>query len=200
MEPAETGRRYDAIAGWWREQHREGTYGLAALDRAIAFTSRRRLALDAGCGSSGRFIRRMLDAGFAAEGIDVSAEMIAEARKVHPSVPFEVADIAAWSKPGCYDLISAWDSTFHLPLELHEPALANLSRSLAPGGVLLFTGGATDEPGSISGSFAGQDFDYSSPGIPRFLELLAENGLVCRHLELDQGPSEPHLVIIACRR
>lgn len=200
MEPAETGRRYDAIARWWCERHRDSRYGLAQLDRAIAFTEARGRALDAGCGSSGRFIQRMLDEGFETEGVDISAEMIAEARRRHPEVRFELADLAAWSKPGRYRLITAWDSTFHLPPELHEPALANLAGSLVPGGILLFTCGGTDGPGSISGSFAGQDFDYSSLGIPRFLELLATLEMVCVHLEFDQGPGEPHVTVIARRR
>jgi hypothetical protein len=39
-------------------------------------------------------------------------------------------------------------------------------------------------------------FDYSTLGIPRYLELLPKFGCICRHLEYDQYP-EQHLYIIA---
>ena len=50
MSPKKTGKNYDAIASWWREQHGNSKYGVAQLERAISFTESRGVALDVGCG------------------------------------------------------------------------------------------------------------------------------------------------------
>jgi hypothetical protein len=42
--------------------------------------------------------------------------MIALARQRHPQVQFYTADISTWSFAKKYDFISAWDSTWHLPI------------------------------------------------------------------------------------
>jgi trans-aconitate methyltransferase len=117
MKPEETGSHYDRIALWWQKQHMHSTYGVAALEKAIKFTDKKSTELDIGCGSSGRFIDVLIKNGFTPEGIDISPEMISLARQQHPDVIFYVGDICTWELPRKYDLISAWDSTFHLPLQ-----------------------------------------------------------------------------------
>lgn len=196
MKPEETGSHYDRLALHWQEQHRHSTYGLAALERAIRFVEHRSSALDVGCGSSGRFVDVLLRHGFTPAGLDVSAEMIALARERHPGLTFYTADISTWQFPQSYDLISAWDSTFHLPLAEQEPVLRKLCAGLNPNGVLLFTCGGTLGPEEISGGFDGQTFDYSTLGVNEFLRLLVESGCTCKHLEYDQYP-ENHVYIIA---
>ena len=123
--------------------------------------------------------------------------MIALARQRHPGVPFHHADIAQWNFPRKYDFISAWDSTWHLPLKLQGPVLEKISAALAPGGVHLFTTVGFDEPGDHGDSGQmGIPLAYGTLGIPSLLALLEKFGCVCRHLEYDQYP-ELHLVVIA---
>jgi SAM-dependent methyltransferase len=136
--------------------------------------------------------------GFQPEGLDVSARMLSLGKLRHPDAQFYHQDICAWEFPKKYDLISAWDSTFHLPIEEQEPVLKKMCHALAPCGVLIFTCGGTDAPGEIFGSFQGQDFEYSTLGISEYLRLLSEFGCVCRHLEYDQYPEE-HVCVIAQR-
>ena len=139
----------------------------------------------------------LLRHGFQPEGLDVSAGMIALARARHPNVPFHHADISEWNFSRKYDFISAWDSTWHLPLRLQEPVLEKISAGLAPGGVHLFTMVGLDEPGDHGDSgHMGVPLAYGTLGIPRLLELLPKFGCVCRHLEYDQYP-ERHLFVIA---
>lgn len=197
MEPSVTGANYDAIAQWYRESI-PPTYGLAALDRALKFAATSGRALDVGCGSQGRFIERMIGHGFAAEGLDIAPAMIELARQASPNATFHVADICEWEAPGFYEFISAWDSTFHLPTDRQEPVLRKLCAALPPGGVLLFTCGG-GEAGEISGSFAGRDFEYSTLGVEKFVEILADCGCFCRHVEYDQWP-EKHVVVVAQNR
>ena len=104
---------------------------------------------------------------------------------------------ASGTFPKKYDFISAWDSTWHLPLKLQEPVLEKISAGLAPDGVHLFTTVGFDEPGDHGDSgHMGVPLAYGTLGIPRLLELLGKFGCVCRHLEYDQYP-EKHLVVIA---
>ncbi|MFK7911806.1 MAG: trans-aconitate 2-methyltransferase [Akkermansiaceae bacterium] len=203
MKPDQTGKAYDGIASWWRGQHGASIYGIEQLKRAIGWVSNKGTAIDVGCGSSGRFIRVLLDSGFRVEGIDVSKEMITQARELHPQCAFEVADVAAWEPNKMYDLVCAWDSTFHLPLDLQESALHTMCDALTPGGVLIFSCGGNldgvDGAGEVTGSFQGKDFEYSTLGVAEFLRLLQIFKLTVRHVEYDRGPTEPHVYIIAQR-
>jgi SAM-dependent methyltransferase len=195
MHPDETAARYDRLALWFQEQHAGSSYGVAQLERAIRFAAHKAAALDVGCGSTGRFIDVLTKHGFAAEGVDISGRMVALARERNPGSPFYVGDICTWELPKRYDFISAWDSVFHLPLDRHEPVIRKLCGGLNPGGVLIFTCGGGGG-GEISGSFEGEDFDYSTLGIDEFLRLLRESGCECLHVEYDQYP-ENHVYLIA---
>ena len=196
MDPNDTAARYNQIAQWWQTQHQNSSYGIAQLERAIQFVSARHAALDVGCGSSGRFITTLSQHGFQPEGLDISQEMITLAQHLHPDVTFYLDDISHWIPPKRYSLISAWDSTFHLPLNLQEPVMQKLCDALEPGGVVVFTCGGGHTKGEIAGSFQGQTFEYSTLGVETFLKILAECRCTCRHLEYDQYP-ERHVYIIA---
>ena len=194
MSPNDTGAAYDRIASRWQENTPD-SYGIEQLGRAIRFARQRGRALDVGCGSTGRFVSQFEKEGFQAEGMDVSREMIALARERNPGATFYVGDICRWDAPSAYDLITAWDSTFHLPLAAQGPVTRKLCAALAPGGVLLFTcgGGA---PGAITGSFWDEDFSYSTLGVEGFVAVIQEGGCYCRHVEYDQLP-ENHVCVIA---
>lgn len=196
MTPQQTGDAYDRIARRWQENTPE-SYGMAALDRALRLVKTRGRALDVGCGSTGRFLSRFEAEGFAAEGVDVSPEMIALARERNPGAVLHVGGITQWEPPGRFDLVTAWDSTFHLPLVEQEPVTRKLCAALAPGGVLLFTCGG-GSAGEITGSFWGEDFGYSTLGVEGFVRVIADSGCLCRHVEYDQLP-ENHVHVIVQR-
>jgi SAM-dependent methyltransferase len=195
MKPEETGSHYDRIAQWWQQQHIDSTYGITALERAIKFVENKSTALDIGCGSRGRFIEILIRNGFTPSGIDISSEMIALARQRHPKVTFYAEDICTWQFPQKYDLICAWDSTFHLPLAEQKPVLKKMCDNLNRQGVVIFTCGGTLGAEEISGGFEGETFDYSSLGVNEFLRLILKFGCTCRHVEYDQYP-ENHVYII----
>jgi SAM-dependent methyltransferase len=71
VEPAQTGRLYDAIATWWDEQQATSTSGLAYVRRAAQLPADRRRALDVGHGS-GRLTAALTGAGYQVVGVDVS--------------------------------------------------------------------------------------------------------------------------------
>lgn len=198
MSPEEVAASYDQIARHWDSDRFDRTNGIAAHRRAIGFTDLRGLALDIGCGSSGRVIDLLLAHGFVPEGLDLSSGMLALARRRHPDVVLHHADICKWEFPGTYDFVSAWDSIWHVPLREQEQVLAKILRGLSPGGVALFTLGGTAESSEHTNSYMGPPMYHATLGIPRTLELIAAAGTLCRHLEYDQYP-ESHVFVI-CQR
>ncbi len=154
MQPHETASAYDTIAVQWDAKRQTSSYGLHFLERAIAQCDARDRALDIGCGSGGRLMQTILDAGFAVTGLDVSTEMLRLAKAKHPTVEFVQADVTNWTTETRYNLIVGWDSLFHLPYSSHSPALHQLCGALRENGVLLFTAGGLD--GKISGEMYGQ--------------------------------------------
>jgi SAM-dependent methyltransferase len=195
VNPKEIGQRYDAIAPWWRGQRDTSSAGLAHLERAIALCRGRGKAIDVGCGD-GRLTSVIAGAGFDVVGLDVSREMIALAQARQPNAQFIHADICEWEPKDPYDLIVAWDSTFHVPHGSQRPVLQTLCGALAPGGVLLFTAGGVD--GEITGEMEGTTFYYSSLSDVEYLRIITETGCACVLLERDQYP-EQHIVVIATR-
>jgi len=195
MTPAEIAASYDRLAAHWDGDDFPRENGIAAHRRAMRFQTRRGRALDAGCGSSGRIIDLLLAEGYTPEGLDVSPGMLARARRRHPEVVFHEADLVSWEPPHRYDLISAWDSLWHVPLAEQASVLTKLCRGLEAGGILIFTSGGIDGPEEKGDPCLGEPMYHAAPGIPRLLEIVAAEGCVCRHLEYDQFPEE-HLCVI----
>ena len=192
MTPEQVAASYDRIAEQWLDV---STYGFAQIERAVVSVKRKRVALDVGCGA-GRLMRLLSQHGFRTDGLDVSPAMLALARDRHPDARLFHADICQWALPRSYDLIVAWDSVWHVPLGQQEVVLKKLCRGLAAGGVLVFTTVGTDAPSEIQNSCMGPPMYHATLGIPKTLQVLAEEGCVLRHLEYDQHP-ELHVYILA---
>jgi hypothetical protein len=62
--------------------------------------------------------------------------------------------------------------------------------------VLVFTTGGTNAPSEVQSSCMGPPMYHATLGIPKTLQVLAEAGCTCQHLEYDQCP-EGHVYIIA---
>lgn len=196
MNPDDVARSYDQLADHWNSGTFPRHNGIVQHERAIAFVQDKRHALDIGCGSSGRVIDLLLRHGFEIEGLDLSSRMIALARQRHPDVTFHQADIREWDFPRKYDLISAWDSIWHLPLAAQEPVMKKILQGLNPGGVCIFTTGGLDAPAEKTDAAMGPPMYYSVLGIPETLRVISDAGCILRHLEYDQYP-ELHLYLIA---
>lgn len=198
MRPLDVAASYDRIAGIWASPTFDRRDGMAQHERALAFTTQRGAALDVGCGSSGRFIEWLVSRGFAAEGLDLSAEMLRLARQAHPRVVFHQADICEWTPPKTYDFITAWDSLWHVPLDQQHAVLLKLCKALSPDGVFIFTAGGLQAPDEHLDDQMGVPMYYASLGVPRVCSVLTEGGCSLRHLEYDQHP-QSHVYVIAQR-
>lgn len=199
MEPRATAAAYDQIAPHWVDRAFDLTNGIAAHERALALRrGRGGRALDVGCGANGRFISLLRQHGYEAEGLDLSAAMLALARRHLPEVVFHHADICTWEPAGRYDFITAWDSLWHVPLDRQPAVLAKLARALTPGGVLIFTSGGLEHADERTNPCHGVPLYHATPGVPALLRVLTEERLLVVHFKYDQLP-ESHVYFIAQR-
>lgn len=194
MYPIETGKNYDKIAEWWiNAQMEKPEYGMEYIRKAIRFAKENSKALDLGCGGTGRTISKILHHNFAVTGVDVSSEMIRLAKLRHPNVNFINVDFISWRTEATFDLIIAWDSIFHAPMELQANATEKMCKMLTPGWILLFTAGSY--AGEARGEMENVLFEYGSIGYRRYLEIIERMKCKIILMEEDQYPAG-HMVFI----
>jgi uncharacterized protein len=95
--------------------------------------------VDAGCGP-GHVTAYLAAAGADARGIDLTPEMIEQARARFPGLRFDVGDLTRLMRPenaGGWGAVLGWYSLIHLAASELPAAVAALAAPLAPGGVLV---------------------------------------------------------------
>ena len=129
----------ESAVAWIASQGEEGDYGRRfvldrpMLERAVATGARR--GLDVGCGE-GRFCRMLAERGVACAGIDFSAPLIDEARRLHPEGEYAVASAEALPfADASFELVVSYLALIDIPDV--AAAIAEMARVLAPGGRLL---------------------------------------------------------------
>ncbi|MEH0424007.1 class I SAM-dependent methyltransferase [Streptomyces sp. B21-083] len=160
---------------------------------------------DLGCGPG--WVTALLDSlGLSVFGLDVSASMLAVARREHPGIRFEQGsmlelDLADGTLAG----VVSWYSTIHTPADQLPALFAEFRRVLAPGGHLLlgFQAGDVhkhhDQP---FGRPVSMTFQRRRP--ERIAELLTEAGFTLtsqtvRAAYEEAGESSPHAFLMARR-
>jgi SAM-dependent methyltransferase len=109
--------------------------------------------VDVGCGT-GVTTAMLTGCGVRAFGIDLSANMIGEARRLRPGLEFRVGsmtdlDVGDASVGG----VCAWYSIIHIPDEHLAGVLGELHRVLTPGGLILLAFQVGDEPLVLTDAF-----------------------------------------------
>ncbi len=131
---------YAAIAGPYADAFTDELAGMPfermLLDRIASGPGP---VVEVGCGP-GHVTAYLAAAGAEASGIDLTPEMVEQARARHPGGHYEVGDLRRLMRPtsaGGWGAVLAWYSLIHLsPAEL-PGAIEALTRPLAPGGSLL---------------------------------------------------------------
>ena len=157
---------YDAVADRYAEQFRD-TLRERPLERALlgAFAELVRTGgdgdgdgevLDLGCGP-GYVTAHLRELGLNAFGVDASSAMVGLAREAYPEQRFAVGTMAALDLGDASVAgVLARFSVIHTPPEDLPAVLAEIGRVLAPGGHLLISVFATDDPG-----ITWQDYDHT---------------------------------------
>jgi SAM-dependent methyltransferase len=101
---------------------------------------------DMGCGP-GQIARYLHSRGIDVCGVDLSAEMIAQAQRLNPEIPFRQGDMLRLDgiEGGVYGGIAAFYSIIHIPRENIAHVLLTLKRVLTAGGVMLLVFHLGDE-------------------------------------------------------
>jgi SAM-dependent methyltransferase len=108
----------------------------------------RKDVLDIGCGT-GFFVEWYLKQGATVFGMDITDVSVAKLRQTHKA-EFATQDISAasYTPPRKFDIVNMWDVMYHIvDPGAFDRALDNVSNSLRPGGLFLFTdwfGAASD--------------------------------------------------------
>ena len=188
MTPEQVAESYDRIADRWSRSTFDRSNGIRQHELAIRFAAGRGSALDVGCGCNGRIIDVFLSHGFKPEGLDYSAEMLRLARNRHPDIWFYQANVCSWVLPHLFDLISAWDSIWHVPLQQQQALLLKLFAGLTAGGVMIFSAGGTEAPDERRDDAMGVPMYHATLGVRAIVDLVHRSGCVLRHFEYDQYP------------
>lgn len=112
-----------------------------------------RRLLDVAC-ETGRHVEYLKDQ-FEVEGLDISHEMLAIARRRNPNVPFHQADMTNFDLDSTFDVITCLFSAigYAKTLELARKAIACMGRHIIRGGLLIVEPWFTP-PGVASGNGA----------------------------------------------
>ena len=138
--------------------------------------------LDIGCGT-GTLTAMLGKKGGRVVGIDSSADMIEEARKLHPEIEFQTKDALNLEYQGEWDVIFS-NAVFHW-IRDQKKLLEQVSQALRPGGLLVCEFGAEGNIAVIEKAFqavlAKRGVSYSSkfcfPATEKFCALAESAGL-----------------------
>jgi hypothetical protein len=106
----------------------------------------------------------LAEAGADVTGLDLTPEMVDEARRRYPGVSYQVGDLRRLMRPSTHDgwgAVLAWYSLIHLAASELPAAIASLARPLCPNGWLGLALHAGAEVRSITDWFGHEvDLDF----------------------------------------
>lgn len=193
MPPDELAQQYNQIAAKYEQARSASSFGLDYVKRFIALLPVHPTVLEIGCGPGVPVTKQLVVGGANLLAIDISENMIERAMINVPEAAYQKADITKWEAMTQFDGIIAWDSLFHIPLNLQLPTVQKMLHWLNPGGTALFTAGG--QRGEIVSDMFDTSFYYSSLSSTEYKRIIQNAG--CRLLfdELDDPGSHGHRVI-----
>lgn len=170
-------------------------YGEGVLE--LIDTPKGSFAVDLGCGN-GALSERLIEKGYEVLGIDASADMIEAARRLHPDISFECADILEFNLSQKADVIFSNAVLHWIDADKQEAAIRNISSQLKPNGqfVCEFGGKGCAEAvhSALERNFKKHGFVYPRvfyfPTIGEYAPILEKYGLKVEYAVLFDRPTE----------
>lgn len=153
--------------------------------------------LDLGCGT-GALTAEISASGAEVVGIDVSSEMVEQARRNHPHLRFEVADARSFRFDEPFDAVFS-NATLHWVRD-QEPAVRSVHRALKPGGRFVAELGGKGNIAGIAAAIyeafeeldiqVGEDPNpWYFPSVGEYATLLESNGFEVGYAALFDRPT-----------
>ena len=174
--------------------------GLAAFAEAVRGLGP---VLDVGCGP-GTVTAHLAGLGLDVSGVDLSPEMVAHARRLHPDLHFEVTSATALHlPPASLGGVLGWWSLFNLPRDVLPGVLATFAAALVPGGLALIGTHVGDGDVVRTEAYGGVPVSWTTHlwRPERLVDLLTTAGLhLVADLRLPENPPLRPQVLLAARR
>lgn len=139
-----TQNSYDRVAADYAEKFKDELskkpFDCRMLDRLVETIGTRETICDLGCGA-GHIASYLKDKGANACGIDLSSEMVKQARRLNPDIDFEQGTMLDLNgvADDSFGGVAAFYSIIHVGRESVIDALREIKRVLRPKGMLLLT-------------------------------------------------------------
>ena len=139
----DTQTSYDRVAVEYGERYKDEMvdkpFDRDCLDRLAREVGDLGPICDMGCGP-GQIARYLHRQGVSTLGVDLSANMVAEAQRLNPEIHFHQGNMLSLpDSDASWGGIAAFYCIIHIPREQIVEALLELNRVLKPGGTLLIT-------------------------------------------------------------
>lgn len=172
-------KSYKAIAKIRNTTHANPQRWHAAFASFCSFVPRGRI-LDLGCGT-GRDAQLFLPAGYEYVGVDLSDEMLAEARVLCPQARFEKMNMYSLDFPDhSFDGIWAAASLLHIPKKRVHLVLSEIKRVLRQGGIAFISLKEGDGERVVKVSDSDERF-FAFYQDKEVREILGRNGFALMH-------------------
>jgi SAM-dependent methyltransferase len=140
---SETGSSYDQVAQDYADKYLHEfdhkPFDRELLDRFAAMIPAGGRVVDLGCGP-GQVARYLASRGVNVSGIDLSQQMVEQARRLNPGIDFQQGDMRQLDLPDeSLAGIAAFYAIIHIPHEETPAVMSELWRVLAPGGLFLLS-------------------------------------------------------------
>jgi trans-aconitate methyltransferase len=149
--------------------------------------------LDIGCGT-GQLTAEIARRGAHVTGLDNSAEMLADARKNFPELPFVLADASRFDFPERFDAVFS-NAALHW-VKRAEGSVASIAAALCPGGRFVAEFGGHGNIATVQaalrtvlGPAADDQSPWYFPSIGDYAPLLERHGLEVRNASLFDRPT-----------
>ena len=117
---------------------------------------------DVGCGP-GHGTAHLAGLGVDVAGVDLSPQMVAQARRLHPQLRFDVASATDLALPeASLGGVLGWWSLFNLPGEVLPEVLRSFADALVPGGQLLVGTHVGDGDVARTEAYGGVPVDWTT--------------------------------------
>lgn len=191
---SDSARRFASAVGTTVSPDFEAPIDLAVLTTFVELArTSTGVVVDAGCGT-GRIARYLTDDGLDVLGVDVAAGMIDEARRAHPDIAFDVAELTSLpSTARSVAAIAYWYSIITTPPDALASVWSELKRVLVPGGAVLVafqcgTGEQVHRPNAYGTSTDLTLFRHDPDHVRRGLETVG----LCAHTVAQRAPRFDH--------